>query len=193
MTPIRMALVALVLAVGGCQTTIIDQRLPEMTFAHLGPLRLDGSVLDIVTDYRAPLLPPNIEHMFQTSPEKAARQWANDRLKPAGSPGRIRFVVVNAAVTETPITIDHGFSGAFKKEQSERYDATLEASVEIQDSLGGRRGFASARVTRSTTVREDVSLIDREREWYALVEGLMKDFNNEIEKNMRQYLGPFLR
>ena len=193
MNIVRMALVALVAVVAGCATPIPDQRLPEMTFGHLAPLRLDAAAIEIVSDYRSPLLPPNIEHMFPTPPEKVARQWANDRLRPSGPSGKIRFVILNAAVTETPITIDHGFSGAFKKEQSERYDAVLEASVEIQDASGRRRAFSSARVTRSTTVREDISLADREREWYGLVEGLVKDFDTEIEKIIRQYFAAFLR
>lgn len=192
MRRLSVLVAAAALALSGCETPIPDQRLPELTFGHLAPLRLDVSVVEVVADYRSPLQPPNIEHMFPTSPEKALRQWARDRLRAAAPAGRARFVIVNAAVTETPMTIDRGFAGMFKKEQSERYDATLEASLEILDGRGFRRGFATARVTRSTTVREDVSLVDREREWFALVEGLMQDFDAEIERNIRQYLGGFL-
>ena len=179
-------------AVLGCETPVPDQRLPDLTFGHLAPLRVDVAQIEVVADYRSPLAPPNIEHMFPTSPEKALRQWAKDRLRPAGPAGRARLVIVNAAVTETPLSIDRGFAGSFKKEQSERYDAALEASLEVVDGRGARRGFAAARVTRSTTVREDISLADREREWVALVEGLMKDFDAEIERNIRQYLDGFL-
>ena len=81
--------------------------------------------------------------------------------------------------------------GTFTKQQSERYDARVEAVVEIQD--GSRRGAANAASTRWTTVGEDVSLNERERIKFNLVESLMKDFDAEIEKNIRQHLANWLR
>ncbi|MCH8213764.1 MAG: hypothetical protein IIC54_06800, partial [Proteobacteria bacterium] len=47
-------------------------------------------------------------------------------------------------------------------------------------------------VSRSRTLREDASINDRERMWFDLIEALMRDFNAELEKNIRQYLGGYL-
>ena len=45
---------------------------------------------------------------------------------------------------------------------------------------------------RTRTVREDASLHDRKRIWFEMTEALMKDFNAEMEKNIRQHLGGYL-
>ena len=46
---------------------------------------------------------------------------------------------------------------------------------------------------RFTTMREDVSLNERDRIWFKEVEAMMTDFNAEMEKNVRQYLGAWLK
>jgi len=111
-----------------------------------------------------------------------------DRLKAAGSQGSARFTIIDASITETKLKMDSGITGALTKQQAFRYDATVEGSVEVMDSRGFRKGFASARARRSRTVREDATLNERDRIWFALVEDLMQDFNAEIEKNIRQHL-----
>ena len=175
-----------------CETAPPKQRLFDLTFADLPILTLDVARLEVVSDYAPPLKAPNVEHLFPTPPEAGLRRWAADRLKAGGKKGSARFVIVNAAVTEAALPVTKGLKGAFKKEQSERYEAVVEASLEILDARGFRRGFASARVSRSRTVREDASLNAREAAWFALTEALLNDFDKELEKNIRQYLLGFL-
>jgi EAL domain-containing protein (putative c-di-GMP-specific phosphodiesterase class I) len=52
---------------------------------------------------------------------------------------------------------------------------------------------STARVTRSRTVLEDTSLAQREQIWFEITEALMKDFDREIEANIRQYMAPYIR
>ena len=134
----------------------------------------------------------NHSYFAPTPPLKALRQWAGARLFVGGGKGLVRFTIANAAVTETALKVKKGLQGAFHKEQSERYDAIIEASLEMLDDRGFRLGFASARVSRSTTVREDATLNERRRVQFELIEALMKDFNAEIERNIRRYLGKWL-
>ena len=117
---------------------------------------------------------------------------AGARARDPGRRGSARFVILDAAVTETPLKLDKSFTGAFTKQQSRRYDATVEVSLEILDDKGFRKGFANARVMRSRTLREDASINDRERMWFDLTEALMNDLNAELEKNIRQYLSGYL-
>ena len=180
------------LALGACETPMPAQTLPGLTYEHLKPFRLDVAAVDVVSQYRSPMQKPNVEHLFPTPPEKALRRWAQDRLKAAGKGATARFVILDARATETPLKIDKSFWGAFKRQQSERYDATVEATLEILDSRGFRKGFANARASRSRTVREDATLNERERTWFELTEALMKDFDAELERNIRQHLGGFL-
>ncbi len=65
--------------------------------------------------------------------------------------------------------------------------------LEFVDANGVVKGSASAKSSRSTTVREDASLNDREKIKFELVEKLMADFNLEMEKNIRRYAANWIR
>lgn len=190
--PFFLALV-MGLAVAACATTPPPTKFPDLTYAHLPSINMAVSAVQVDSRYRSPMAPPHVEHLLPTSPSKALTQWAQDRLKGVGGNEVVRFVILDASVTETPLPRDTSFKGHFTKEQSERYDASIEAVVEIVDRNGVVRANASARVKRSTTVREDASLNERDKVKFGLVEALMLDFNAEIEKNIRQYLVNWLR
>ena len=184
------SLVALVLA--ACQTPPPAQRLPELTYGHLDRLNLDVAALEVVSEFRSPMKAPHVEHLFPTPPQTALERWAADRLEAAGRQGIARFVIKDARGTATPLAIDKGLARAFTKEQSVRYEARVEAFLEIVDERGFRKGFASARVSRTRTLGEDATLNERDKAWFDLTEAVMRDFNAEMEKNIRQYLGGFL-
>ena len=195
-TPIRkrpgLAALALGLALlAGCETQVPAQRLPDLTFAHLPPLNLAVQRIETTSRFVPTLRAPNVEHTFPVPPARALETWANQRLKAAGGGAQARFTILDAAVTETKLARDTSMRGTFTKQQSERYDARVEVTVEIQD--GTRRGTATAIGSRWTTVGEDVSLNERERIKFNLIEGLMKDFDAELEKNIRQHLASWLR
>ncbi len=190
---VRRYLVSLlVVFLAACETPVATQTLPELTYGHLSKFTLDVAGIDVKAKYVPPMQAPNVEHLFATPPGKALRRWAADRLRAAGRRGRARFLILDAAVTETPLKLDKSFTGAFTKQQSRRYDATVEVSLEILDDKGFRTGFANARVMRSRTLGEDATINDRERMWFDLTEALMQDLNAEMEKNIRQYLSGYL-
>ena len=139
-----------------------------------------------------PLKKPNVEHLFPIPPDQVLKRWARDRLKAGGKRGSARFIITQAAVTETSLKIKTGITGAFTTDQAERYDAVIEATLEIYGPGGIRKGFASARVVRSRTVPEGISLNDREKMWFSLTEALMRNFNTEMENNIRSNLGGHL-
>ena len=188
----RYLVFLLVVFLAACETPVATQTLPELTYGHLSTFTLDVADVHVAAKYLPPMKAPNVEHLFATPPGKALRRWAADRLKAGGRRGTARFLIINAAVTETRLKVDKSFTGAFTKQQSRRYDATVEVSLEILDDKGFRKGFANARVSRSRTLREDATINDRERMWFDLVEALMGDFNAELEKNIRQYLSGYL-
>ena len=175
-----------------CQTTAADRRFSKLTYGHLAPFRLNAGILQVVSEYRSPMKSPNVEHLSPAPPETALRQWAGDRLSADGIVGTARFVILDASVKETPLTLGKGLKGAVTLDQSERFDATVEANLEIMDR-GRRLGYATAKASRSITVREDASLNQREKVWFELSEMLMNDFNDEMEKNISLYLGKWIR
>ena len=181
----------LALALAACETPVQVQKFSEMTFTHLAPIALDVAAVEVVARYQPPMKAPHVDHLVPTPPIKAIRQWAADRLKPVGRSGTAQLVVHAASVVETALEQKTGFKAAFTKQQAQRYDFLIEASLEVAD--GSRRGRAEARVSRFITMREDASLNERDRIWFKETEAMMADFNAELERNVRQYLGGWLK
>ena len=162
-------------------------------FTDKPPIRLDVARIDIVEAYRPPLKPPNVEHLFPVRPPDAARQWARDRLRPAGGAGWAEATIRNASVTETVLERTKGIRGAFTTDQTERYDAEITISVRIFDQAGNERAYASATARRSQTVAEDITLNDRERAWHRMTAAAMRALDEALERRMRKSLEAFLK
>ncbi len=176
-----------------CETPLPAQKIPGITFQHLAPIKLAVARVEVTSTYRQPLTPPNVEHLFPTPPGAALRIWAADRLRAQGGVDVAKLVISKASVTDTRLKTRKGFTAAFFIEQSERYDAAVEADLLIVGAAGNQKAFATARASRSTTVAEDVSISERQRIQFELVEAMMKDFDIEMEKNIRRYLANWVR
>ncbi|HEX2113817.1 MAG TPA: hypothetical protein VHM01_05385 [Alphaproteobacteria bacterium] len=186
------AVLAVVLA--GCQTTPPAARFPDLTYGHLGIMRFDVERVEIASEYQPPLRAPNVDHLFPTPPERVMRRWAQDRLAANGTPGRfVRFVILDAKVIETNLPRTTGLTGAFTKDQSQRYDLTLSAAIEVREDRGNfRTGYATASTSRSRTVREDITVNDREKVWFEMLEQAMNELNAELDRQVKANMTRFL-
>lgn len=182
-----LAASALVL-LSACQTNPSPQRLPEISFAAKRPISLDVGQVEIVREYISPARRPNVDHLMQVSPEAAAIRWVQDRIKPMGRTGTARVVIRDAAVVETELRTDKSFSGNFKDQQSERYEGSLDVSVQILDDRHLTVADVVARANRSKTVLESASLNDREKAQHEISEALIKDIDAQLDGLIRSYL-----
>ena len=190
----RNWIVAAALLLTACASAPPPTKFPRLTYGHLDAFVLDVSEFEIVNAYRPTLRPPNIEHLMPVAPAAAARQWARDRLKSAGSSGRRAvFTIDNGAVTATPLKRKSGLRGAFTVDQSERYDAVLAVRLEIFDLNGRRVGVAQADARRSRSVPENITLDARDKVWFSITESLTDGLNGELERAISQFLGQYLR
>ncbi len=188
---LAMALVGFMIV--ACETTTPRSGFPELSYAHLAPIRLDVARIDIVNAYRAPAAKPNVEHLFPVSPEAAAEKWARDRLKAAGPTGYAKVTIKQASVVEVPLKRTTGLKGMLTTDQSERYDGVLEISVRIVDGERRQRGSISSRAQRSKTVAENITPHDRDQVWFIMTEAMMNDLNAALEAQIRKHLGQFIR
>ncbi len=187
-------IVAAALLLTACASAPPPTNFPRLTYGHLGAFVLDVSEIEIVNAYRPTLRPPNIEHLMPVAPAAAARHWARDRLKSAGSSGRRAvFTIDNGAVTATPLKRKSGLRGAFTVDQSELYDAVLAVRLEIFDLNGRRVGVAQADARRSRSVPENITLDARDKVWFSITESLTDGLNGELERAISQFLGQYLR
>ncbi|MDD9877562.1 MAG: hypothetical protein OXR84_09005 [Magnetovibrio sp.] len=187
------ALAVAAFIVAGCETPVETQRLPELTFSHLPVFQLDVAAVQIKHAYKAPLKAPHVEHLLPVAPAQALEQWAKDRIKAVGTSGVAVLVIEDARATETQLAKDTSLKGKFTKQQSHRYDMRVRASLELSDRVGNKRASAGANASRSVTVREDVTLNEREKTWFTTVDQMMRDFNREMDSNVRRYMGRWIK
>ncbi|MGB0681114.1 MAG: hypothetical protein ACPGOV_00305 [Magnetovibrionaceae bacterium] len=189
---IAVIVLPIVALLGACETSPPVATQPSLSFAHLGTIPLNVARIETTNRYAPPLAAPNVEHLFQTEPAVALQTWARERLKPVGSSGVARFVVMDASVVEERLKTTEGLKGAFTVDQSERYLAKAEAVLEILDDAGNSLRFASASASQSSTIAEDATLNERETLWFDLTEGLVANFDKTLVGQMQRHLGEFM-
>lgn len=167
--------------------------MPEITFAHMKPYSLAVGELRVEQVFKASQTAPRIELRMKQSPVKTLRRWAADRLTAVGGKSVARFVIVDASVTERALATDGSFTAYFTNEQAARYEATIEAYVEVRSDDGLKKASAVTRVVRAITIAEKTSLNDRDRALFGLVEGLMKEFDVRMDKSIMEHLSPWIR
>ena len=192
---LRAAAIAVGLALlpAACEPPAPAPVFAQLTYAHLGAIRLDVAKVEVVDQYVPPLKRPNVEHEFPITPAAAARRWAVERIKAAGTGRTARVIVRTAVVRVKTLPKSKDLRGLFTVQESERYDGELAMTIEIRSERGFREAFAEARATRSRTVLENISLNQRTKVYYEMTEGMMIDLNAELEKNIRTHLARFLR
>lgn len=182
-------------ALAACADAPPVPQFPPLSYSALGRFNFEAERIEIAQDFRPPLAPPNVEHLFAQQPVDVLRRWAGDRLAVSGRGERyLRFVITDAHVTETQLPRQTGVRATFTNEQAQRYDGRIEASLEVRQLRGNfRDGFAAATATRSRSVAENISLNDRERVWYEMVEQMMGDINAELDRQIRANMQRFMQ
>jgi hypothetical protein len=180
------------LALAACQPPD-KPRYADITFDHLPPIRLNVAQIVVKSAYQEPLEAPHVGEQFPVSPSKAARRWVEDRLQAAGERGTATVTIVESSAVETELERTEGIKGVFTKDQAQSYEIVIEVLVEAMDPVGPRSGTASARITRKTSVAEDVTLNEREDTWYKLTQDGMNSFNEVMEKQIGKTLGSFTK
>ncbi len=183
---------SVIAGLSACETPLTVQKLPDITFSNLPPISLNVERIETISEFKAPLKLPNVDHLFYISPEKALMNWGRDRLAATGKKGQARFVIKNAAATESKLAIDKGFAGQFKKELSERYTVLVEGELQIIDASGVRVRAASAKAERSRTILEDASLNERKKLWHDITRAAVTDFNSKIESVIKTHFSGVL-
>jgi len=180
------------IALAGCATEPPIESFAELRYTHLPRIELAAASLEVAQAYQSPGKAPNVEHLFPTPPGKAAAQWARDRLRAAGGPGRVRVTVQRASVVEVPLPRTEGLRGMFTTDQSERYDGTLAMRIEMLAPDGRQLAMVESQAKRSRSVAENITLAERERMWFRLTEDMMNDLNASLEAQLRKHFTAWL-
>ena len=144
---LRALAMAAALLVAACQVPAPAPVFPELSYTHLGTLRLDVGSVEVIDDYVPPLVSPHVEHEFPVTPAGAAARWGSDRIAAGGAEGKARVIITEAGVRATTLEKRRGVVGAFYIDQEYRFDGVLEVTVEVRSARGFRNAFATARAT----------------------------------------------
>lgn len=192
-SPALASFLAVVFLLTGCATEVQKPGFSQISFAHLQPISLNVARIEVENRYVSPATRPNVEHEFPVSPAAVASNWGRDRLRAVGQSGVARVVVRRASVVEVPLKRTTGVTGAFTRDQSERYDAIIDMMVELRDTDGNVRVTAESTAKRSRSVSENVSLIEREKIWFEMTETMMSDLNTAFENQVRIHMKEWIR
>ena len=192
-SPALASILAVVFLLTGCATEVQKPGFSQISFAHLQPISLNVARIEVENRYVSPATRPNVEHEFPVSPAAVASNWGRDRLRAVGQSGVARVVVRRASVVEVPLKRTTGVTGAFTRDQSERYDAIIDMMVELRDAAGNVRVTAESTAKRSRSVSENVSLIEREKIWFEMTETMMSDLNTALENQVRIHMKEWIR
>ena len=187
---------ALVLAVSalaaGCESAPPPRQPDPLSFTNLPPLVFDLGRIEVVERPAAPD-PADVGHRFATPPAAGVRQWVQERLRASGAEGLLRVTIEEASARLTPLTTNAAFEDLFTEEQAERLDLHLRVTIEAVDASGAVRGHASADTRRSRTLREGLTLAERDRLYHEILLALFDDYNASQVQALRQYLHLYLR
>ncbi|WP_420547033.1 hypothetical protein [Curvivirga sp.] len=184
--------ISIITLIAACSTKVERHNFPDLTYTHLQRVDLDVAAIEVLQAYQPPLQHPNIEHETPISMLGTTATWAKDVFKSVGHSGTAKIIISEASIIEEPLSNNASITSTFTTEQSEKYISQLTVEIRIEDAFGGSAS-SNATVSRSITVPEDISLTDRERVWFDLIEDTVNDMNLKIRDGISKYLKDYLR
>ena len=190
----RVAFIAAVAAATlvACTSPPPHPQFPDLRFTSQPPIALAVGTVSLREDYVSSANPPHVEQQFPVTPLHAIENWAHDRLSASGGPNRAVVIVSDASVVEVALPRTTGVQGMFTTDQSERYDMTIQVTVNIVDPTGAVLRTATVRATRSRSVAENISPDQREQTWYDMTKETMVAFDRQMESEIRNHFTNFV-
>lgn len=179
------------LALAACNDVSVPQS-PPPSFRHFQPIYMKVSNIEVVEEYQSPLREPNVEHLMQYSPADAMQIWVKHRLKANGGPYTMQVIIKDASVVGKGLPTKGGLSGLLTSEVDQQYNARIEVEMRIYGAAALSEASINVVGNRVLTLTENASAHERELKLRAMLNDLMTSMNAEMEKNIFQYLGPYV-
>lgn len=189
-----IALVFSSLFLFSCTSTSDGDAVPlkysEPRFQTSAPIELNVEKVEIVSEFIPSFTRPNVEHLFPVSIEKAAKLWAEDRLKADGfSSNRIaEFIIKDASVTE-----EVEKSEELLQKDRLKYRANLSVVLKITDKSNMSAAETSIDAWRELRIPVDTKIAEKEKYWNDMVYKLFDEFNRRMEGNINEYLNMYVK
>lgn len=168
----------------------VPLRYCEPRFQTAAPIELNVEKVDISSEFIPSFTRPNVEHLFPVSIEKAAKLWAEDRLKADGfSSNRIaEYIIKDASVTE-----EIEKSEELLQKDRLKYRANLSVVLKITDKSNLSAAETTVNAWRELRIPADTSIAEKEKYWNDMVQKLFNAFNAQMEQNIYEYLNMYVK
>lgn len=122
----------------------------------------------------------------------AAAAFLRGRLHAAGGTGRLRAVVETAAMEALPLPTTVGIPGIFVREPNLLLQGRLKVRLSVLDGGGAELAWAGAEVERARRILERTASLARDDEAERVVDELLRQLDDALERAVPQNLGPYL-
>lgn len=193
--PVQIFAVALAFLSGAVSASALAQdNPPTLLFANKTVMNVDATSLDLKIENLPPREYPHVNYRSQVRFEDGARAWAASHFNLTGSSvNALRITIRKGDIIEKLLPVKKGFKGLFTKDQSAEYSAVLEVEVAIVDPSGKVLSAASGKATNSRTVAEGATETEKQQVWAGLVVASFDNLDAELQPQMRQVMGQFIR
>ena len=177
-----------------CSTTkdmdAVPLKYSEPRFQASAPIELNVERVDVVSEFIPSFTRPNVEHLFPVSIEKAAKHWAEDRLKADGFSSNYvaEYIIQDASVTEEVEKAEE----LLQKDRL-KYRANLSIVLKVTDKSNLSAAETSINAWRELRIPVDTKIADKEKYWNDMVYKLFDEFNKRMEQNVHEYLNMYVK
>lgn len=182
----RIAALAFVALLTACA----DAPTPPPRKDYVLPPKINLDVQTLSLTDRSGIQPsssPYNSNDFQPTISQAVRQWAKDRLQAVGPAGQAMVIIKDASLVQQAIPYEHDI---FTRQQASKYVAHAAVDVEAK----GRDGYAiaSAEATRFVTLPENPTDAERQKAYFDVLNGVMRDLGMNLEASIQDHLRDFV-
>jgi hypothetical protein len=187
----RLRLLLLVAALAGCATyDSFDP--PPLDYSDRTPVRFAVDSVAVQSAYTPPGQAPNVEHTLILSPEEALRRLLEQRLQASGGAGRLQAVIVDASVEDETLETETGVRGWLTTQPAARLTSRVKVRVDRLDDGGMVTRSVTTAATRSRSVPEGATFVERQRIAYELVRELVDDLDAALITGLRESFGEII-
>ncbi len=167
---------------------------PSLQFASKSILNVDATSLDLKIENVPPREYPHVNYRSEVRFEDGAREWAASRFMLTGnSVNALRLTVRKGDIVEKLLPVKKGIKGWFTKDQVAEYQAALEIEVAIVDPTGKVLSSASGNSTNTRTVPEGTTEAEKQQVWTGMIVAGFDALDAELQPQLRQAMGQFIR
>lgn len=177
-----------------CQESAPYIERQPIAFKQYLPIHMAVSKIDVIEEYKSPMVPPYVEHRIPYSPAETMDIWVKQRLRAVGLENRMEVIIKNGAVTATELPKQSGIGGFFTGEPDKKYEAYLEVEMRIYDESGSAMSAANvnAKASRTVVINESATVQEREEAFRKMITELMTLINAQLEKNMFMFMSGYI-